>query len=158
MVAVAFVARVGRLAWRVGEQPVELVAGVGGGEVGPIGLRSVRCAPHDRAAGRPPSGVLDVRPPEALLVAAVGVAPQRVLRALAAASLDLQVARRAYFARPLLRHCDTRSGHLWNPNVELEYPQRHGRHAKLGLPIGWARQDSNLDLTDYESAALTIEL
>jgi hypothetical protein len=28
----------------------------------------------------------------------------------------------------------------------------------FGLDIAWARQDSNLDLTDYESAALTIEL
>ncbi|MEA2275785.1 MAG: hypothetical protein QOC78_745 [Solirubrobacteraceae bacterium] len=27
--------------------------------------------------------------------------------------------------------------------------------AAFGLATGWARQDSNLDLTDYESAALT---
>jgi hypothetical protein len=26
---------------------------------------------------------------------------------------------------------------------------------EFGLDIEWARQDSNLDLTDYESAALT---
>ncbi|MEA2360697.1 MAG: hypothetical protein QOI62_3957 [Solirubrobacteraceae bacterium] len=27
--------------------------------------------------------------------------------------------------------------------------------ARFGLSTAWARQDSNLDLTDYESAALT---
>ena len=36
--------------------------------------------------------------------------------------------------------------------------QTRGRAVGFGLRTAWARQDSNLDLTDYESAALTIEL
>jgi hypothetical protein len=64
---------------------------------------------------------------EALLVPTVGVAPERVPGAVAARALDLQMPRGADLSLAAL----------------------------FGLAIEWARQDSNLDLTDYESAALT---
>ena len=94
---------------------------------------------------------------EALLVAAVGIAPERVPGAAPSVALDLQMSRWArllrYFGGDPTR-LPTAGEHERGTRVS----QTCGMAGRFGLPTAWARQDSNLDLTDYESAALTIEL
>jgi hypothetical protein len=66
-------------------------------------------------------------------------------------ALDLQVSRWTRLFRYMMRHDSRLLGeHRRVPDA--------WDGSRIWLPTGWARQDSNLDLTDYESAALTIEL
>ena len=94
---------------------------------------------------------------EAFLVATVGVTPERVPGAAPSVALDLQVSRWARLLRSFGGH-PTRLPTAGEHERGTRVSQTHGMAASFGLPTAWARQDSNLDLTDYESAALTIEL
>jgi len=59
-VLVALVARVGRFAWRLGQQLMELVVCLSGGEVARVGLRAIGRPPHNGAPRCTPAGVLDM--------------------------------------------------------------------------------------------------
>ena len=63
-------------------------------------------------------------------------------------------ARRRRALRPRPRQCRAALGRL----ARVARRVAVARHRDSGLPTAWARLDSNQDLTDYESAALTIEL
>jgi hypothetical protein len=101
----ALTSRVGRLPHRgIQQQLAQRLLGLRRGQMVSIGLAPIRRLPHHCAARRPTPRVAHVRRPEALLVAPVCVAPQRVPDASVRAALDLQVTRRTDFAGAVVRH------------------------------------------------------